>query len=285
MIPRAARRARAFTIVELMVTVAVIGLLVGLLLPALGAVRATARATKSQSNLRQWGAALGAWSAINDERVPWEGVKDIAGMPSNLPSRLFWPNALAPMLGMESFTELCERAFAEQRTIDLWDNPESVWNDPSAEPAMDQPWAFGDAGPGGVQRQFWFSYAMNIRLNNTLLSSAGMVATSTDALIRLGNVGYADKTVFLLELRATPEEVPLDDPHRTRNLDRAACSWKRHAARHWGGGHILLADGHVQWFLNEQVTTNAQGSRDIATPDGDWNTSTLIWDPLGPARH
>ena len=275
----------AFTLVELMVVVAIVGILVGLLVPALGMARATMRATKSQSNLRQWGTALVGWANMNEERVPWEGAKNIDGMPLNLPNPAFWPNALAPMLGLESFRDMCDRAFAEQRTIDTWDNPESVWNDPAAQPDAGEPWSFGDPGKGGMRRQFWFSYAMNIRLNNTLLTQAGMPEFSTDALIRLSNVAFADKTEFMLELRATPEELPPDDPHRTRNLDRAACSWKRFASRHGKGGHILHADGHVGWYGNEDATTNAQGSRDPATPGGDWNTSKLIWDPLGPARN
>ncbi|MEY4170547.1 MAG: hypothetical protein RLZ94_1620, partial [Actinomycetota bacterium] len=46
-----------------------------------------------------------------------------------------------------------------------------------------------------------------------------------------------------------------------------------------------FADGHAEWALNREVTTNAQGSRDPATPDGDWNTEKFIFDPQGPARN
>ena len=71
MIPPRTRRssARAFTVVELLVTVAVIAILVGLLVPMLGKAKAAAHATRSMSNLRQWGTAMQAWGNINDERV------------------------------------------------------------------------------------------------------------------------------------------------------------------------------------------------------------------------
>ena len=49
------RRRLAFTVVELLVVVAIIGVLVSILLPAVGAVRDSARRTQNGNNLRNIG--------------------------------------------------------------------------------------------------------------------------------------------------------------------------------------------------------------------------------------
>lgn len=63
-------RARGFTMVELLVVIAVIGMLLALLLPAVQNARASARKTQCSNNLRQVGLAMLMFCHDNNGRFP-----------------------------------------------------------------------------------------------------------------------------------------------------------------------------------------------------------------------
>ncbi len=69
---------KGFTIIELLVVVAIIGLLVAILLPAIGKARETAQVTQSQSNLRSIGQACGIFAAEQQDRQ-WTACKESIG--------------------------------------------------------------------------------------------------------------------------------------------------------------------------------------------------------------
>ncbi len=62
---------KAFTLIELLVVIAVIGLLMSVIMPALGKVKDSAQALICGTNLRSYGAALQAYSLDNNDKAPF----------------------------------------------------------------------------------------------------------------------------------------------------------------------------------------------------------------------
>lgn len=73
------RRFRAFTLIELLVVIAIIGLLIGILLPALGRARNAGRLAVSLNNCRQILLAQGSYRFEKKDQVPMRGHKYVNG--------------------------------------------------------------------------------------------------------------------------------------------------------------------------------------------------------------
>jgi len=69
--PSALRFRPAFTLVELLVTIAILGILMGLVLPAIGVVRETARRSSCQNNLKEIGTAMIHFETLNGRLPGW----------------------------------------------------------------------------------------------------------------------------------------------------------------------------------------------------------------------
>ena len=71
----------AFTLVELLVVVAIIGILAALLTPTINTAMQKANQARCVGNLRNIGAAAGAWSANNNNQVLFQQAGDAINVP------------------------------------------------------------------------------------------------------------------------------------------------------------------------------------------------------------
>ena len=160
------RAAIAFTLIELLIVVAIIAVLSGLAIAVMGPINAMRDQTHSASNLRQWGVALAAYAADNDGFIPRRGQGVQPLMQVNRPDD--WFNALPPYLGLKAYGDLVA---AGQRP-NAGDN--SIFVRPGAK------------DPGGTA---FLSYGMNMNLSPWNLTLA----------TRLSQIARPSVTVFLAE--------------------------------------------------------------------------------------
>lgn len=71
----------AFTVIELLVVVAIVGILTAILLPTLGSARESSRSAVCAANLKSQGAALRAFLNDSDERLPQVWIDPAAAIP------------------------------------------------------------------------------------------------------------------------------------------------------------------------------------------------------------
>ncbi|TVQ51912.1 MAG: type II secretion system protein, partial [Phycisphaerales bacterium] len=281
-------RESAFTIVELMVVIAIIALLMGIMMPAMSSVMQNARAAKSMSNLRQWGIGTMTYANINRETLPWEGLKNANEIGTNFQETSWWANAIPPFVGEPPYQELAAMATSMGVDVPVPSNSQSIFVDPGAELSINAPWKV-NSPQTGEQLQFFFCYVPNAQLNNTReeqikqrLLDSGMGNNQASALasfqsnMRLHMISDPARTVIMLEMRTVDSEIPTNDPFRGKQLSRHRADWKRFAARHFKGGHMLFADGRVELKTNREVTRPRDEQGFIIPPDanGNWPSDT-----------
>lgn len=100
------RRARGFTLVEILLAIGIVGLLVGLSLPAIQYAREAGRRTHCLNNLRQIGLALHAHHDIHGCIPP----RPLSGQPDDPNKLLHWTAIILPQMDQQPLWSISEQA-------------------------------------------------------------------------------------------------------------------------------------------------------------------------------
>jgi len=230
---------RAFTLIELLIVIAIIALLAAILFPVFGRARENARRSACQSNLKQWGLAFMQYNQDYDERFPPMGYEGLSVI--TVPNR--WYNAIA--------------AYTKSTGIQACPSDASAMNNVNLPDANNNP----------VGR---FSYLANDFLGGA--NYTGGTPPVSYSPKTLASINAPAENLLMIEgIRAYGIPYWAEDFGcfiTGARVDGAACtqitdaSQRASLPRHFEGANALFSDGHVKWQkLGGKSSSGAQISQ------------------------
>jgi prepilin-type processing-associated H-X9-DG protein/prepilin-type N-terminal cleavage/methylation domain-containing protein len=263
----AARHWRGFTIVELLVVIAVISLLIALLLPALGVARAKARTIVCAANLRSIGQAMSMYTARYGCYPCW-AIGDSPKMYA------IWPVRLRLFTGGNQDVFYCPAQDEQCR----WEKVEPLPGAPGRATEGHSVYGYEVGEPLLDQDSTYFSYGYNAG------GASGCGAYPPDeAHLGLGELLFYQRapnwSPAPCELKANrvrnpSEMIAVTDAAADGASDAAthpimspetAPLTAQPGAVHSGGANVLFCDGHVLWYPRKGLVLT-YGAR-VATED------------------
>ena len=224
-----ARTQSAFTLIELLIVIAIVAILAGVILPVYGSVQLSGKRSQSLSNMRQLAMATMTYTGDHSGNLPQQG------------DATTWASAAT-------------NTAAEN---DQWYNTvlHDYANSPSLSDYAQNPAAFYQKG------SLFFVPAANYPANKLTAPQFAMafnskLETSTTTNVRMQNIEAPAETVLYLETGVTGEK-PLTGQKAYTGQPYAYAS--RAAARYGGKMILTFCDGHADVFTStDVVSTNGK---------------------------
>lgn len=217
---------RAFTLIELLTVIAIIGILAAIIIPVVGRVRESAKSAQCVSNLRQQGVAFMAYVNDHQQRypLPWDG--------SNDPDNNWWAR-LAPYAG----SPLPDRKLnaTEWDLLKLAINSKTILGCPSTNVADTYPLSFVSYAMSGAHQKWAKDNGENI-VGGKGVPASKIENPATALLVLESHEHPYFETYVATPSGATSSASPFKVvyPHRDKL-------------------NALFSDGHVKSFSSKQL--------------------------------
>ncbi|HEV3137795.1 MAG TPA: DUF1559 domain-containing protein [Pirellulales bacterium] len=254
-----ARRRPALTLVEVLVVIAIIGVLVALLLPAVQASREAARSTACKSNLRQIGIAVLQYYELNHGHFflhhPFEADVNSQIASADSFAEIYWEDKLTPFIGgsQDADESLAKRGII----VDL------IYRCPSD---ISERTAFlDDTGQlDGIANRT--SYLLNSQLSHKTRRYGLWTLNKFDVKVGTSKfITFSERNpdAFTKESRNDPRQDDYDIWLGTSIFE----PWLA-TERHSGVANYLYLDGHVDSMIFSDAVTDMFPDRVVLTEDG-----------------
>lgn len=249
--PKRSQSHRAFTLIELLTVIAIIGILAAIIIPVTGKVRAKGASIRSTANLRQLGVAISLFINDNKQSFPYAAAQltNPSGGWAYLGS---WDTFIASYLGLKAAPDGSVSGAANQMKLFEHSRDSGILSPQFAQNARR-------------------SYAMPS--NSAFLSIAAWSGTFGDPSVprpkRMNEVPQLSQTILLTERPG------YDDNYVGRtgraNINSPAEQLANQPDLNGGGNkfNYLFADGHVK-LLDPRDTI---GTGKIDAPKGFWTVA------------
>jgi prepilin-type processing-associated H-X9-DG protein len=229
--------------VELLVVISVIGILAGLLLPALSKARARAMEVKCASNLRAWGQAFYLYAGDYNGYLPHTDDEGRNTPPftynANHPEHeSCYIDVLPPYMGERPWRDYPDG----QKPTD------GVWQCPAVKPLPDSSYnsSFKPSSQG------YHSYVMNSYVEHDFLYGLPYGVSLQPSFLKLESCASTSKTILMFEQTLDPSQGYGQAGGLTTagfyTAEDGRAEGERHRRDRGGlAGNVLYLDGHVAW--------------------------------------
>jgi prepilin-type N-terminal cleavage/methylation domain-containing protein/prepilin-type processing-associated H-X9-DG protein len=235
--PARPSHSRGFTLIELVVVIAIVAILAALLLPALAAAKERSKDAACLSNLRQIGIAIRAYADDNSGNIPYGPVS-----PPFLNPYDFYPSTGAPT-SLISLASGAKVGLGLMLQGTLASQPKVLFC-PGSDQPINEDAELALVGVGQAQSSYYYRHAGNTNLFNT---QGGPFVPNNIKLDNLGNNGRGQP------IRALAIDTEFLCPPGLANFGVVPSTHHQQKL-----ANILFADGHTvaRSNANGQFTVN-----------------------------